>query len=143
MLVGIGLVAAFGVGTAQADKTDERVKVEIHLATEHVPKDLKAGTRVDLKMVKSKTVGPRGRTTYSTSPVAENVEVASVVQVEKPANPEGAVRVQLLVVKDKAEKIKKTRDHMVTVVERQKDGGVVRKKKPITLRLELTKPVKK
>lgn len=119
------------------------MKVEVLLATEHVPNDLKAGTRVDLNMVTGKTVGPNGLTAYRIQPVAADLEVASVKAVDKPATPEAAVRVQLLVAKDMAAKVEKTRDHMVTVVETQADGTVVRKMKPVTLRLELPKPDKK
>ena len=42
--------------------------------------------------------------------------------MDKPANPEAAVRVQLLVAKDMAGKVEQTRDRMVTVVERQGTG---------------------
>ena len=143
MLAGIGLVATTGLALAQDKVTDDRVKVEVLLATEHVPKDLKVGTRLDLKMVTGKTVGPRGLTLYTAPLVAADVEVASVTPVDKPATPEAAVRVQLLVPKDMAEKVEKTRDRMVTVVERLGNGGVERKMKPVTLRLELPKPDKK
>jgi hypothetical protein len=146
LFAGIGLVAAIGLAAAQDkkdDKKDDRVKVEILLATEHVPKDLKAGTRVDLKMVTGKTVTATGKTALTLSPVAADVEVASVAPVEKPANPEAAVRVNLLVPKDLAAKVEKTRDTMVMVVERQADGTVVRKTKPVILRLELPKADKK
>ena len=143
LLAGIGLVATAGLVPAQDKKADDRVKVEVLLATEHLPKGLKAGTRVDLKMVTGKTVGPRNLTDYNTSPVAADLEVAEVTTVEKPANPEAAVRVQLLVGKDLAEKVKKIRDEVVSVVERKGDGTVVRKMKPVTLRLELSKPEKK
>jgi hypothetical protein len=143
LLAGIGLVATVGLVPAQNKKADGRVKVEVLLATQHVPKGLKAGTRVDLKMVMGKTVGPRGLTLYRARLVAAGVEVASVARVDKPATPEAAVRVQLLVAKDMAGKVQKTRDHMVTVIERQADGSVERKRKPVTLRLELPKPDKK
>jgi hypothetical protein len=143
LLAGIGLVATLGFVPAQDKKDDDRVKVEVRLATEHVPKDLKAGTRVDLKMVTSKTVGPNGLTAYGTAPVAADIEVASVETVDKPATPEAAVRVQLLVPKDMAGKVEKARDHQVPVVERKGDGSVERKMKPVTLRLELPTPEKK
>lgn len=139
----IGLVAALGLVRAQDKKADDRVKVQVLLATEHVPKDLKAGTRADLKMVTGKIVAPNGPTLYMTKLVAAGVEVASVAPVDKPATPEAAVKVQLLVAKDLAGKVEKIRDHMVTVVERQGDGTVVRKKQPVTLRLELPKAEKK
>ena len=143
LLAGIGLVATIGLTLAQDKKADDRVKVEVFLATEHVPKGLKAGTRADLMMVAGKTVAPNGATAYTTTPVAADVEVASVANVDKPATPEAAVRVQLLVAKDMAEKVEKTRDRMVTVVEKQADGSVASKKKPVILRLELPKADKK
>ncbi len=143
LLVGIGLVATVGFVPAQDRKVDDRVKVEVLLATEHVPQGLKAGTRVHLKMVTGKTVGPKRLTLYRTLLVAGDIEVASVALVEKPATPEAAVRVQLLVPKAMAGKVEQTRDHMVTVVERQGDGSVLRKRKLVTLRLEMPKPDKK
>jgi hypothetical protein len=143
LLVGIGLVAIAGLIPGQDQKADDRVKVEIHLATENVPVGLKAGTRVDLKLVTGKTVGPKGLTLYSTSLVAADIEVASLVNVDKPATPEAAVRAQLLVAKDMAGKVEKTRDQMVNVVERQPNGLVVNRMKPVTLRLELPKAAKK
>jgi hypothetical protein len=143
LLAGIGLVATVGFVPAQDKKADDLVKVEVLLATEHVPEGLKAGTRVDLKMVTGKTVGPNGLTAYRVALVAADVEVASVAPVDKPATAEAAVRVQLLVARDMAEKIEKTRDRMVTVVERQGDGSVVTKMKRVTLRLELPRPDKK
>jgi hypothetical protein len=139
LLTAIGLMASAGFVTAQDSKADDRVRVEVLLATEHVPKDLKAGTRVDLKMVMGKTVAPNGLTIYNTSLVAAAIEVASVALVEKPAAPEAAVRVHLLVAKDRAEKVEKTREHLVTVRERQADGSVLSQKKPVILRLELPK----
>ena len=143
LLVGVGLVAAVGFVPAQDKKTDDRVKVDVLLATEHEHKGLRAGTRLDLKMVAGKTVGPNGLTIYNAPLVAADVEVASVELVDKPENSEAAVRVQLLVPKDLAGKVEKTRDRMVTVAERQADGSVERKLKPVTLRLELPKPAKK
>ena len=75
--------------------------------------------------------------------VTAAVEVASVEPVDKPATPEAAVRVQLLVAKDRAEMVEWHRDRKVTVFERQPDGSRVRQTKPVTLRLELPKPDKK
>src|SRR4051794_17954611 len=97
LLAGIGLVVTFCFVPAQENKAGDRAKVEVLLAKEHVPDGLKEGTRVDLKMVTGKTVGPKGLTLYSASLVAADVEVASVAAVDKPATLEGAMRVQLLV----------------------------------------------
>ncbi len=142
LLAGVGLVAAAGLAPAQDKKADDRVKVEVLLAAEHVPQGLKAGARADLKRVMSKIVAPNGLTAYRTALVAADVEVVSVTPVDKPATPEAAVRVQLLVAKELAERVEKARGRMVTVVERRGDGGVERKTKPATLRLELPKPDK-
>jgi hypothetical protein len=143
LLAVIGLVAPVGVVAGDDKKADDRVKVEILLATENVPKDLKAGARVDLKVVTGKTVTPRGVTSLSTMLVAADVEVASVKLLEKPDSPEAAVRVNLLVAKDLAAKVEKVRDTKVRVVEAQSDGTVVRKMIPPTLRLELPEADKK
>jgi hypothetical protein len=143
LLAGIGLIAAFGFATAQDKKEDDRVKVEVLLATEHVPEGLKAGTRVNLMMVTGKTVTPKGQVAYTTGAVALDIEIASVEKVDKPATPEAAVKVNLLMPKDTSAKVEKARDQMVMTFERQADGTIVRKMKPITLRLELPKADKK
>src|SRR5215831_1220548 len=50
-------------------------------------------------------VGSPGLTAYTAPLVAADVEVASVAPVDKPAAPEAAVRVQLLVARDMAGKV--------------------------------------
>ena len=70
-------------------------------------------------------------------------KVGAVAPMDKAATPETLVRVQLLVAKGRAGKIQKARDHIVTVVERQGDGTVVRKMIPVALRLELSNSDKK
>src|SRR5262249_19826639 len=87
---GIGLVATVGLVAAQDKKADDRVEVEVHLATEHVPTGLRAGARVDLKMVTGKTIRPKGLTVYKAGLVAAGLEVASVAPVDQPATPEAA-----------------------------------------------------
>jgi hypothetical protein len=139
LLAGIWLIALAGLVPGQEGKADDRVKVDVLLSEENVPKGLKAGNRVDLKMVTGKSITPKGVVSLNTVPVAPDLEVASVTNVEKPATPLAAVKVQLLVPKDLAAKVEKTRDRMVSVVERTKDGGVVRKMIPVILRLELRK----
>lgn len=142
LLVGIGVVAVLGLAPAQDQNADDRVKVEVTLATEHVPKELKAGARVDLKFVTGKNVSATGATVYTSQLWAANFEVASVTAVDKPASPEEAVRVQLFVAKDKAKGVESFRDTKIEVIERQADGSAVRKKKPLILRLELFNPNK-
>ena len=143
LLAGIGLVATAGLVGAQDKKADDRVKVEVFLATEHVPKDLKPGTRVDLKIVLSKRIGGNGLPVYTAGSIAAGLEVASVSSVEKPADREAAVRVHLLVPKDMAGEVETARDGKVTVVKQRTDGSVETSQKRNTLRLELPKPDKK
>jgi hypothetical protein len=147
LLVGLALVALVGdPGPAQEKakaEPAERVKVVAFFAAEHVPVGLKAGTRVDLKVVVGKTVSPRGLVAYNTTTLVADIEVASVTPVEKPDTPDKAVKVELLVPKGQAERVEKTRDHLVTVIETVSGGTPERKTKPVTLRLELPEPGKK
>lgn len=62
--------------------------------------------------------------------------------MNKPADPEAAVRVELLMPAPAAEKLQKIREQKVEEVERTDNGRVVRKMIPIHLRLEPTKPRK-
>jgi hypothetical protein len=151
LVVVLSLVAlCCGTVVTQEKKADppkaapaDKVKAELSLSAEHVPADLKAGTRVDLKVVTGKTVAPNGRTLYRTFTSVADVEVGSVTKVEKPTNPEEAVKVELLVTKEQAGKIDELKKREATRVEKAPGGGVTTKKAPLTLRLELTVPVKK
>lgn len=142
LLVCIGFATLAGVLPAQEQKVIERVKVELFFATEHVPKNLKSGNLVDIKMVLGKTTGPRGITLYQTRLVAGNIEVASVTPLEQPQNPDEAVKVKLLVPKELIQKVEKIREQKVTVVETNPEGAPETKTKSVPLRLEMTKPVK-
>jgi hypothetical protein len=124
-------------GQEKAQET--KVKVEVHLAAEHAPEALKAGSRADLKMVLGSAKTKTGKATYSTSPLADGVEVVSVKREKKPADPDKAVLVELRTTKAHAEKIERAKARLVTVVE--SDGGKpVSRKRPVPLRLELAKP---
>jgi hypothetical protein len=115
---------------------DEKTTVTVYFATEHVPEGLKAGAKMHLLSVNGKTVIPSGKVSYSTSVVVPEVEVASVTPVEKPKDPEQAVKVELSVTKDQAAKIERFKAMLVTRVERKAGGGGAEtKKKPITFRL--------
>ncbi len=123
----------------QEKAQEAKVKVEVHLAAEHAPEALKAGSRADLRMVMGSTKTKTGKVTYSTRPLADGVEVVSVKREQKPADPDKAVLVELRATKPQAEKIEKVKAHLVTVVE--SDGGKpVSRKRPVPLRLELAKP---
>jgi hypothetical protein len=118
---------------------DEKVKVEVAFAAEHVPADLKAGARVDLLRVDGKTAAS-GKVLYRTAAVVPNVEVASVTRAaEKPKEPEQAVKVELLATKEQAALIEKAKRTLVTVVETRPGAPPQTKRRPVTLRLEPAK----
>jgi hypothetical protein len=140
--VAIGAGHAQDKGPQAQDKATPgytAVKVELALATVHVPKGLKAGMKVDLKHVTSATVAPNGLAAYSTVLVVEGLEVVSVTQVEKPADPEQAVKVEVKGTKQQAEKVEAIKARRVNVSERRADGTVGSTRRPPTLRLELSK----
>jgi hypothetical protein len=124
---------------AKSPAAGETVVVEVSLATEHVPEGLKAGDRVDLKNVLSKTTGPRGLVYYNARTIAPDVEVVSVTRVEEPKDPEMAVKVELRMPKPQAERVETIKKRLVTVVLRIPGGGTETRQKPLTLLLELHK----
>jgi hypothetical protein len=115
------------------------VKVEVPFATEHVPDGVKAGAKVNLTYVVSNTTAGR-MTHYRTAPVVPDVEVAAITKVEKSATPEEAVKVEFLVTKEQADKIKMFKEKLVTRVERQPGQPPVAVKKALTFRIEVPKP---
>jgi hypothetical protein len=116
------------------------VKVELQLPAKAVPAALKAGDRVDLKVVLSRSVTPTGKVSVRTRSLVDNLEVVSVKRQEKPADPATAVAVVLRGTKEQADKINKLKATTVTVVERGKDGKPVTTMRPVPLFLELVKP---
>ena len=141
LLSAVVLVALGAASPGQEKGDNEKAKVEVALAAQHVPEGLKAGSRADLLMVLSTIVAPSGLTSMRTAPLAAAAEVLSVKREEKPADPLKAVVVELRVTKEQAAKIEKIKTHLVTVVER-KDGKIHKTKRPVLLRLELAKPAK-
>jgi hypothetical protein len=131
----LALALCCGSNSAQPEK----VKVEVPFATEHVPDGVKVGARVNLTYVVSKITAGR-LTDYRTAPVAPDVEVAAVTKVDKPATPEEAVKVEFLVTKEQADKIKTFKEKLVTRVERQPGQPPVTVKKPLIFRIEVPKP---
>jgi hypothetical protein len=106
-LIAVTAAAAYLSQAPGQEKAQEaKVKVEVHLSSEHAPMALKAGARTDLKMVlpSTKTASKVG---YETNPLADSVEVVSVKREEKPADPDKVVRVGLRATKVKAEQIEK------------------------------------
>jgi hypothetical protein len=123
-------------GAAAGQGAEEKTKVEVSLASEHVPADLKAGARVDLLRVDGKTAAGRV-VLYRTTTVVPNIEVASVTRAaEKPKEPEQAVKVELLATKEQAALIEKAKRTLVTVVETRPGAPPETKRRPVTLRLE-------
>ena len=134
LTVSLALLAVCGL----ARGAEETTTVEIYCASEHVPEGLKEGARVNLMMVVGKTATPAGKVSYSTKPVVKDIEVASVKQVDKPKEPDQAVKVELKVTTDQAAAIEKVKAQLVTTVTTA-DGTTKSEKKPIPLRLEPTK----
>jgi hypothetical protein len=135
------VIACVNASAAQQQPAAVRVKVEVHLAAEHVPETIKANSRADLVYVQSSVKSRNGKILYNTRRVAADVEVVSVKREKKPADPARAVLVELRVTKEQAAKIEKMKTRVVTVVERE-DGKSVTKKQPVTLRLEPAPPTK-
>jgi hypothetical protein len=138
--VALALAAAcFAPGPASAQRAEEKVKVEVAFAAEHVPADLKAGARVDLQRVDGKTA--TGKVVlYRTAIVVPDIEVASVTRAaEKPKDPEQAVKVELLATKEQAALIEKAKRALVTVVETRPGAPPETQRRPVTLRLEPAK----
>jgi hypothetical protein len=113
----------------------------VQLSVEHAPEGLKADSRADLKMVLSSAKTKTGKVMYSTSPLAEGVEVVAVNRKEKPKDPDQAVLVELRVTTAQAEKIEAAKARLVTIVETS-GGKSATKQRPVPLRLELVKPTK-
>jgi hypothetical protein len=124
-------------------RLDEMTKVEVALATGNVPEGVKPGAKVQLVFVASRTLTPTGQVSERRSAVVPgSFEVLSVDKVEKPTDPDQAVKVELRVPKSRAERIETFKTREVTVVERA-GGQAVRKKKTIPLVLELAKEEEK
>src|SRR5262249_35699763 len=149
-LLALSIIIA-GAGAAQengksdppkAPGADEKVTTDAFFATEHVPADLKAGLKVDLKYVKSKT-SKGAKAFYQFATLLTDLEVASVKRDEKPATPEMAVQVHFRVTKEQAVEIAKIKAKLITVVERVPGGGTATLQKPLPLHLDPSVPNKK
>jgi hypothetical protein len=132
-------LALLAVGGIAARGQDQTTKVEVSCAAEHVPDGLKAGARVDLMQVIGKSVTRTGKVSYSTSGLAQDIEVVSVTKVKKPKVPEQAVKVVLRVTRAQAAAIERAKARLVTVTQATSDGQSKTVRKPVPLRLQLTK----
>jgi hypothetical protein len=145
--VALAFLAVCGVAVQGASplepQADETTTVEVYFASEHVPVGLKAGCRVDLMRVDGKSITPSGKVSYSTSGLAQNIEVVSVTTLEKPKGREQAVKVELRVTKAQAAMIERAKARLVTVTETTSDGQTKTERRRVPLRLELAKPKQK
>jgi hypothetical protein len=124
-------------------RLDEMAKVEVALAVGNVPEGTKPGSKVQLVFVASRSLTATGLVSERRAPVVPgSFEVLAVDKVEKPTDPNHAVKVELRVPKARAERIETFKTREVTVVERA-GGQTVTKKKPIPMVLELAKEEEK
>ena len=145
--IALALLTVYGVAVqgegSPGPRMDETTTVEVYFASEHVPVGLKAGSRVDLMRVDGKSVTPSGKVSYTTTRLAQDIEVVSVTKVEKPKGPEQAVKVELRVTKAHAATIETAKARLVTVTETTSDGQTKTERRRVPLRLELAKPKQK
>jgi DNA replicative helicase MCM subunit Mcm2 (Cdc46/Mcm family) len=139
-LMSLALAAACCPGAAASSPggADNR-KVEVALAAEHA-RGVRPGDRVDLLQVVGAVTTATGRTSYSTSTVVRGVEVASVQRAENPPDPARAVRVELLLTPEQAAKVERLKAARVEVAETRPGGARETVKRPVTFRLEPSKP---
>jgi len=121
---------------------EESAKVEVAFAIVHVPQALKAGMKVDLEHVTSAIITGTGEAIYNPIPVVAGLEVVSVTKMEKPADPEQAVKVELKGTKQQIDKVVAIKSRVVNVSGKRPDGSFGPMQKPPTLRLELAKSEK-
>lgn len=138
LLIPAILFIGTGIAVAQDKST-----VEVQLASENVPEGLKAGAKVDLKMITGKTVTATGKASIITNTLVADIEVAAVTKVEKPKSPEQAIKVELRVTKEQAAKIENVKKQTVTTMVTKPGGGRETVQMPVPLRIEMSKPEKK
>lgn len=126
-------------GLGLATHADDNVTVQIFLAKEHAPVNLKPGDKVNLSRVNGKTSTAGGKVSYITAVLVSEAKVTAVETIAQPASPEQAVKVELAVTKTQAATIERVKKQLVTVREANSNGTVETKKIPVPLRLELIK----
>ncbi len=145
-LLALGLFLAPAVACTSSNQSksdDEKAKVEIFLATEHVPAGLKAGAIVNLHSVSGKVVTRRGQVHYTTNLITKGCEVVSSTPIDKPKDSEQAVKVELRVTIYQSSLIEATKKRLVTVIETTSGRKKETVQKPVTLRLEMPPAEKK
>jgi hypothetical protein len=135
-------VACLAALAAQKKPEAVAVQVKLQLPAKAVPAALKAGDRVDLKVVLSRSTTPTGKVNVRSRSLVDNLEVVSVKREEKPADPARAVAVVLRGTKEQADKVNKLKATTVTVRAKDEHGKAVPTKRPVPLFLELVKPKK-
>lgn len=116
--------------------------VEARFATDHVPIEMKPGSRVDLKQVVAMTLTATGKPKARTSDIVSNIEVVSVKRFDKPVEREQAIAVELRVTKDQAKSIEAVKSLRVKVLENIPGQPPMPAMRPVTLRLELSRTIK-
>lgn len=127
----------------KADAISGKAVVEVFLSTEHSPAGLKAADKVILMRVNGKSVTRKGKVAYTCAVVVPEAMVVGVVNVEKPMEPEQAVKVKLQTTKEQAALVERVKVQFVDTYETTGDGRSEMKKTPVTLRLEFSKSDKK
>ena len=125
-----------------AEGKPEGASVKIPFAAKDVPAALKAGDRVNLKVVLGSTITAKGKALVRSKVFVADLEVVSVQRQAKPADPTKAVEVEVRTTKEKAAKVEKLKVATVTVVQKDVNGKTETKKKPVPLILELVNPAK-
>ncbi|MBU6293285.1 MAG: hypothetical protein KJS91_01265 [Planctomycetes bacterium] len=113
--------------------------IELFLMPEHIPENLKAGDKIDLKMVTGKA-GVGKRTLYMSQTMAADLEVKKVSRMEKPDEHGRSIRVELVAAAMATKTIEKAKAQLVTVVETVPGQGTTTKMRPVPFRLEPSKP---
>ena len=121
---------------------DDPVKIEVFFSKEHVPADLKAGEKVDLKRIDTARISGDGTMRYTMTTLAEGIEVLSVTKEEKPRETWLAMSVQFRVTKEQAELITQTKSTLIPFTSKGPDGKRVTKQRPVPMRIERKKEAK-
>ena len=135
----VAMILAALAPFAQAQQESAPKVIEIFLAPEHIPENLKAGDKIDLKMVTGKA-GVGKRALYMSQTMAGGLEVKKVSRMEKPDEHGRSIRVELAAPATAAKTIEKAKAQLVTVVETVPGQGSTTSLRPVPFRLEPTKP---
>lgn len=135
----LACVLATTASLALAQEVPALNVVELFLMPEHIPENLKAGDKIDLKMVTGKA-GVGKRTLYMSQTMAAGLEVKKVSRMEKPDEHGRSIRVELVAAAMATKTIEKAKAQLVTVVETVPGQGTTTTMRPVPFRLEPSKP---